>query len=81
VTEISNFQLEQIAGPELTVDAKIEQRQFPLSAKDLKPDADSPNLLQFERGFLTNKFALVPRLWNHPNIAFIHSRLLKIEEP
>jgi hypothetical protein len=81
MTEISNLQLEQIAGPQLAVDTEIEQRQFPLSAKDLKPDADSPNFLQFERGFLTNKFALVPRLWNHPNIAFIHSRLLKVEEP
>jgi hypothetical protein len=35
----------------------------------LKPDADSPNFLELERGFLTNKFALVPRR-NNPNSEF-----------
>jgi hypothetical protein len=47
----------------------------------LKPDPDSPDFLEFERGFLTNKFALVPRSRNTPNFKLIHSRLLKFEEP
>jgi hypothetical protein len=81
VTEISNLQLEQIASPELAVETEIKERQFRLSVKDLKPDADSPNFLEFERGFLTDKFALVPRPWNTPNFKLIHSRLLKVEEP
>jgi hypothetical protein len=51
VTEISNLQLEQIASPQLAVDIEIEERRFPLSAKDLKPDTDSPNFIEFERGF------------------------------
>jgi hypothetical protein len=38
-------------------------------------------LAGLERGFLTNKFALVPRPWNTPNLKLIHSRLLKVEEP
>ena len=39
VTNISNLQLEQVAGPQLTVDAKIEQRQFPRSPEDSMPFA------------------------------------------
>jgi len=78
VTNISNLQLEQVAGPQLAVDAKIEQRQFPRSAKDLKPDPDSPNFFEFERRLLTNKFAFVPRFGNYPNSNFIHRRLLKV---
>jgi hypothetical protein len=41
--------------------------------EDLKPDPDSPNFLEFERRFLTNKFALVLRPQNTPNFKLIHS--------
>jgi hypothetical protein len=41
--DISNLQLEQIAGPKLAVDAEIEQGQFAHSAEDLKPNTDSPD--------------------------------------
>ena len=81
VTEISDLQLEQIAGPQLAVDTEIEQRQFPLSAKNLKPDADSPNFPVFQRGFLTNKFALVPRPLNTLNFNSSIAGSSRLEEP
>jgi hypothetical protein len=81
VADISNLQLEQIAGTQLAVDAEIEQRQFPHSAEDLKPNADSPDLLKFEWCFLTNKFSPVPGSPHNPNSKLIHGRLLKVEEP
>jgi hypothetical protein len=81
VAEISNLQLEQISGPQLAVDTEIEERQFSLSAKDLKPDADSPDLFKFEWCFLTNKFALVPSLGT---IRILNSSIAgssRLEEP
>ena len=81
VTDISNLQLEQIASPQLAVDTEIEERQFPHSVEDLKPNADSPDLLKFQWRFLTNKFSLVSRCRNKPNSKLIHGRLLKFEEP
>jgi hypothetical protein len=78
VTDVANLQLEQVAGPQLAVDAKIEEGQFPCSTEDLEPDPDSPNLFEFERRLLTDNFAFVPRSGNnrHPNL--IHCRLLKV---
>jgi hypothetical protein len=70
-----DLRLKQLAGPQLAVDAKIEQRQFVGAAVDLKPDADRPNFFEFGWRFLTNKFAFVPGRWNYPNSEFIHSRL------
>ncbi len=61
MADVSNLQLKQVAAPRLAVDAKVEQRQFPRSAKDLKADPDSPNFFEFERRLLTDKFVLVPR--------------------
>jgi hypothetical protein len=78
VTDVSNLQLEQVAGPQLAVDAKIEQRQFAGSAIDSKPDADRPNFFEFERRLLTNKFAFFPRRWNYPSSEFIYGSLLKV---
>src|ERR1700722_20940997 len=80
MTDISNLQLEQVAGSQLAVDAKIEQRQFARSAEDLKPNADSPDFLKLEWSFLTHKFALVPRAWNSMS-KLIHGTLLEVEEP
>jgi hypothetical protein len=51
VTDVSNLQLEQVAGPQLAVDAKVEQRQFAGPAIDLKPDADRPKFFEFEPAF------------------------------
>jgi hypothetical protein len=58
VANISNLQLDKIAGAQLAVDAKVEQRQFARSAINLKPDADGPYLLKFESRFLPDQFAL-----------------------
>jgi hypothetical protein len=80
VTDVSNPQLNEIAGPQLAV-YEIEQRQFPRPAEDLKPNADGPNFFKFERRFLTDKFALIPRSRNRPNSKLIHDRLLKVEKP
>ncbi len=80
VTDVSNLQLEQVAGAQLAVDAKIEQRQFSRSAEDLKPDSDSPNFFEFERHLLTDKFAFVPRAALNPNSNLIHRGLLKVGE-
>ena len=45
VGDITNLQLDEIAGPQLAIDAKVEQRQFPSSSVNLKPDAYRPNFL------------------------------------
>jgi hypothetical protein len=81
VTDVSNSQLNEIAGAQLAVYAKIEQRQFPRPAEDLKPNADGPNFFKFERRFLTDKLALIPRSRNRMNSKLIHGGLLKVEEP
>ena len=78
MADVSNLQLQQIAGSQLVVDAKIEERQFPCSAENSKLDADSSDFLEFEWRLLTDKFAFVPRSMNDPNSEFIHGRLLKV---
>ena len=54
--------------------------QAPLyvTARGLGTSPDRPNFFEFERRFLTNKFAFVPGRWNYPNSEFIHSRLLNV---
>ena len=81
VADVSNLQLEQIAGPKLAVDAEIEQGQFARSAEDLKPNTDSPDFPKFEWCFLADKLALIPRARTKSNSKLIHRRLLKVEEP
>ena len=81
VADVSNSQLNEIASPQLAVYAKIEQRQFPRPAEDLKPNADGPNFFKLERRFLPDKLSLIPRLRNRSNSKFIHDRLLKVGEP
>ena len=54
VGDITNLQLDEIAGPELAVDAKVEQRQFPSSSVNLKPYAYRPDFLEFEWCLLAN---------------------------
>jgi hypothetical protein len=48
VADIANLQLDEIASPQLAIDAKVEQRQFPRSAINLQPDTYCPNLPELE---------------------------------
>jgi len=43
------------------LNGKIEQRKVASSPLKLKPNADGPDLLEFQRAFLANEPALIPR--------------------
>ncbi len=47
--DISYSQFEKIAGPKLTVDGEIEQRQVAMLLIDLSVNPYRPNLLKFQR--------------------------------
>jgi hypothetical protein len=55
-------QLHEVASPKLAIDSQIEQREVSTTVGDLKPDANRPYLLEFERRFLTDELAFIPRL-------------------
>ena len=59
--DIGDPQGDQIAAAELAVDGQVEKREIPHPLVHLQTHADRPNLLERERGFLTDKLALVPR--------------------
>ena len=60
-----NAKSNQIATPKFAVDCQIEQRQFSRSPALLKPEANSPDLVEFERRFLADDPTFVPgRSWS-----------------
>jgi len=60
VADVADLQRSQVAGPELAVDAEIEERELARPFFHLQSQPDRPDVLGFERGLLPNEFALVP---------------------
>jgi hypothetical protein len=52
LTNVSHLELYEIAGTEFAVDGEIEQGEFPATAGELQPNANSPYLFQLEGGLL-----------------------------
>ena len=50
----------QIAAAKFAVNCEIEQSQLSRSPTLLEPEANRPNFLDFERGFLADDAALIP---------------------
>ena len=69
-------QLHQIAGAQLAVDAKIEQRQLPRAVLHLQAHANRPDLLEFEGRLLTDELTLIPGLVMRRSIDLFHDGLL-----
>src|SRR5271169_2088283 len=62
MSEIADAQLHEIAAAQLAVDRQIEQRELAPSIAQLKANPNCPNVLEFERCFLTDKLSLIPRV-------------------
>ncbi len=60
MTDVANLELDQIAGPQLTVESQVKHGQFPDSMFELQPHPDGPDILELEWRLLAHKFALVP---------------------
>jgi hypothetical protein len=56
-TDIVDAKTDQIAAPQLAVDREIEKRQTPYSSGQLEPNANRPDLPEFEWWFLTEQLA------------------------
>lgn len=54
VRYIAYTQLDQVARSQFAVDGQIEQRQLPGASGDLQSNPDCPDVLEFERCFLTD---------------------------
>jgi hypothetical protein len=78
VADVTDLQPDEITSAQLAVDTKVEQREISRAAKQLEPDADGPDLSQFERRLLANQLALVPRFTVGANNSFIHGDLLRV---
>jgi hypothetical protein len=61
VRDVSDAQLHEITGPELTVDGEVEHGELSGAFPKLKANADGPDILEAQRRLLTNELALVPR--------------------
>jgi hypothetical protein len=62
MSDIADAQLHEIAAAQLAVDRQIEQRELAPSIAQLKANPNCPNVLEFERCFLTDKLSLIPRI-------------------
>lgn len=61
MANISHLERYEVTATQLAVDAKVEERQFADPAFHLKANSKSLDVLDFERGLLTDHLALVPR--------------------
>jgi hypothetical protein len=59
---VSDPQFGQVTGTQLAIDGQVEERQITRLLSKLKSYSDSPDISDSERGFLTDKLSLVPRL-------------------
>jgi hypothetical protein len=50
----------EVTAPQLAVEGQIEQSEVASTLFELKPDADCPDLLWFQRALLADEAALVP---------------------
>jgi hypothetical protein len=56
--DIPHAKLHEIAAAQLAVDGQVEQREVALTVEHFKANANSPNIFEFQRGFLADQFAL-----------------------
>jgi hypothetical protein len=50
----------EVTAPQLAIEGQIEQSEVASTLFELKPDADCPDLLWFQRALLADEAALVP---------------------
>jgi hypothetical protein len=62
VADVPNFEGNEVTTTKLAVDAKVEESKLANAIFYLKAHAQSPDIFELERSFLTDKLALVPRL-------------------
>jgi hypothetical protein len=62
MTHVPELHGDQVTAPKLAVDAQVEQGQLTHSVLYLEPYSKRPDVLDLERGLLTNDLALFPRL-------------------
>lgn len=60
-TYVVDSQPHEIAAAQLAIDREIEQGEIAAMLFKLQSDPDGPDLLWFQRTFLTDEAALVPR--------------------
>jgi len=60
VADIPHPELDQIAGTEFAVYRQIEQGKFATPPGELQTDANGPDILQLERGLLSDNLPFVP---------------------
>lgn len=60
VRDVANTQIDEVATPELAIDRKVEHGQVSNLMRALKLNSDCPDVLRFQRRFLTDQLAFVP---------------------
>jgi hypothetical protein len=76
---VAHAQIEQVAGPKLAVDTKIEQRKLPDSLLGLQVESDLPDLPELKGSLLANQLPLIPTVVQTGRISGIHDDLLSTE--
>src|SRR5205823_10095966 len=79
MAHVAYSELDEVAGAQLAVDTQIEKGKLAQPALHLQANSDCPDLLQLERGFLTDRLALVPCLPMGLSTGFVHDHLLSVE--
>jgi hypothetical protein len=79
MADISDPQENQITCPELAVQAKIKERQFPSPMAQLKSNADGPNVLEFQGRLLAHDLAFIPWDLGSGSGCFVHADLLELK--
>jgi len=62
MAHVPDLEGNEVASPQLAIDAQVEEREFAYAAFHLKVDAQRPDVLQLEGRLLPDDLALVPRL-------------------
>ena len=57
---VADLEPNEVTAPQLAVEGQIEQSEVASTVFELKPDADCPDLLWFQRALLADEAALVP---------------------
>src|ERR1700684_2850620 len=70
VANVSDPQLDEVAGSKLAVDGEVEQRQLAATVGELQADSNRPDLFEFQQCFLTDEPSLVPGFANGSRAMF-----------
>jgi hypothetical protein len=62
VGDIADAQSHQIASAQLAVDRQVEQGELALALTEFETHADGANIIELERGLLSDQLAHVARL-------------------